>query len=185
MRKLIATINMTLDAFCDHTAVDGGEAIHEYFTDLVNNSGGFVYGRTTYQLMESYWPTVVKNPTGKKSMDDFATAIDNVPKIVFSRTLKEVGWRNVKLATKGVKEEIAELKQQPGNDLMVGSPSLIVQCMNLGLLDEYRLVIHPVVAGSGLPLFKGIQERSVLKLIKAKTLKNSGAVVMYYESGKA
>ena len=88
MRKLIAAINMTLDGFCDHTVITPDEEIHDHYKDLLNSAGIVLYGRITYQLMESYWPTVVKNPTGNKAMDDFAIAIDNISKIVFSRTLK-------------------------------------------------------------------------------------------------
>ena len=86
MRKLIAAINMTLDGFCDHTAMITDEEIHQHYTDLLSNAGAVLYGRTTFQLME-YWATVVKHPTGNKSMDAFAVTIDNIPKIVFSNTL--------------------------------------------------------------------------------------------------
>jgi len=89
MRKLIAAINMTLDGFCDHTAMMADDELHEHYNDLLRNAGALVYGRITYQLMESYWPTVVKNPTGNKPTDDFAVLIDNIPKVVFSHTLKK------------------------------------------------------------------------------------------------
>lgn len=87
MRKLIAAINMTLDGFCDHTAVAPDEEIHQHYAELLDNGGAILYGRITYQLMQ-YWQPLIKNPSGEKSMDDFAVAIDKVPKIVFSRTLK-------------------------------------------------------------------------------------------------
>jgi len=93
MRKLIAAINMTLDGFCDHTAMIADEELHQHYNELLRNAGTLIYGRITYQLMESYWPSVVKNPTGIKSMDEFAVAIDNIPKIVFSNTLKNVEWK--------------------------------------------------------------------------------------------
>ena len=89
MRKLIAAMNMTLDGFCNHEAMVADDEIHEHYNDLLRNAGTLIYGRITYQLMESYWPTVVKNPTGDKSMDDFAVLIDDIPKIVYSRTLKK------------------------------------------------------------------------------------------------
>jgi dihydrofolate reductase len=88
MRKLIAAINMTLDGFCDHTAMIADDEIHQHYNELLSSASTVLYGRITYQLMESYWPTVVKNPTGNKPMDEFAVTIDNIPKIVFSNTLK-------------------------------------------------------------------------------------------------
>lgn len=179
MRKLIASINITLDGFCDHTAGIADEELHQHYADMVRSAGALVYGRITYQLMENYWPEVVKNPTGEKSTDDFAVAIDNVPKIVFSNTLKSVEWKSARLAKRSVKEEVLALKNEPGKDIFVGSPSMIEACTKLGLVDEYQLCIHPVILGKGLPLFKDIRERSVLKLVKTKTF-GSGAVVHYY-----
>src|SRR4030095_939280 len=121
MAKLIAAMNMTLDGFCDHTAMSADDEIHQHYTDLLSNAGTLIYGRITYQLMESYWPSVVKNPTGNKAMDEFALAIDSIPKVVFSHTLKSVEWKSATVATKGIKEEVTELKQQPGKDIFVGS----------------------------------------------------------------
>ena len=130
-----------------------------------------------------YWGSVVENPTGNKAMDDFAVAINNAPKIVFSRTLESVDWKNTELKREVVKEEILELKQQPGKDILVGSPSLIVQLAQLGLVDEYQLGVQPTVVGSGLPLFKNITDRIDLKLLKTKTF-GCGAVFFYYEPAK-
>jgi len=127
-----------------------------------------------------YWKAVIKNPTGDKSTDAFARAIDKVPKIVFSRTLKNVDWESATLAKRNLKEEVVNLKQQSGKDIFVGSPGLIVALTNLHLIDEYQLCIHPVLAGSGLPLFKNISEKNFLKPIKTKTF-GSGAVIIYYE----
>jgi dihydrofolate reductase len=105
MRKLIAAINMTLDGFCDHTAMIADEEIPQHHNDLLSNAGTLIYGRITYQLMESYWPTIVKNPTGNKPMDEFAVLIDNISKIVFSRTLKNVDWKNTKLKRKSLRKK--------------------------------------------------------------------------------
>src|SRR5882757_4457486 len=152
-------MNMTLDGFCDHTAMIADDEIHEHFNDLLRNSGILIYGRTTYQLMESYWPTLVKNPSGKKPEDDFAVLIDNIPKIVYSRTLKNVTWKNSTLRKEIVKDDILELKKQSGKDIFVGSPSLIVELTKLGVVDEYELGVQSTVLGSGLPLFKNIHDR--------------------------
>lgn len=180
MRKLIAAMNMTLDGFCDHTAMIADEEIHQHYNELLSNADTLIYGRITYQLMESYWPSVVTNPTGNKPMDEFAVLIDNIPKIVFSRTLKNVDWKNTELKKEVIKEEIVELKQQAGKNIVVGSPSLIVALTRLDLVDEYQLAVQPTVLGSGLPLFKTITDRIDLKLLKTKTF-GCGAVTLYYE----
>jgi len=179
MRKVIAAINMTLDGYCDHTAVNPDDEIHYYYADLLGKAGVLLYGRITYQLME-YWRDIVKHPTGDRSMDDFAVIMDKTPKIVFSHTLKNLDWESARLANQSIEEEVAALKQQPGKDIYVGSPGLIVTLTKLNLIDEYQLCVHPVIAGKGLPLFKDINDSRMLKLLKTKTF-NSGAVVLYYE----
>jgi dihydrofolate reductase len=179
MRKLIAGINMTLDGFCDHTVIVPDEEIHQHYAELLDNADVILYGRITYQLMQ-FWQTLLKNPSGEKSMDDFAMAIDKIPKIVFSHTLKNTEWDSAKLSNKSLEEMVLELKQQRGRDILVGSRSLIIQLMKLNFIDEYQLCVHPVVAGSGLPLFENINDRTILKLIKTKTF-SSGAVTLYYE----
>ena len=182
MRKLIAAINMTLDGFCDHTAVNPDEEIHQHYADLLRDAGIILYGRVTYQLME-YWQTVVTNPTGNKAADEFAVVMDSIPKLVFSRTLKTVEWDSAKLANRDIQEEVLELKQQPGKDILVGSPGLIISLMNLQLVDEYQFCVHPVIAGKGLPLFKDVDDRLDLKLLKTKTFA-CGAAILYYEPNK-
>ena len=179
MKKVIAAINMTLDGVCDHTSVDADEELHQHYADLLKNAGCILYGRITFQLME-YWKGVVDNPTGNPSTDEFAVIMDKVPKVVFSHTLKNAGWDSARLATGTIEKEVAELKQQPGKDIFAGSRSLIIQLLNLNLIDEFQLCVHPVVAGSGLLLFEKISDRIVFKLLKTKTL-GSGAIVFYYE----
>lgn len=186
MRKVIAAINMTLDGYCDHTAMIADDELHQHYNELLRNAGTIIYGRTTYQLMESYWPTVVKNPTGNKPTDEFAVLIDNIPKIVFSHTLKNVEWKNVKLAKRSIEEEVLELRQS-GNggskDILAGSRSLIVTLLNLNLIDEFQICVHPIILRKGLPLLKNINDRINLKLLKIKTF-NSGSTTLYYEPVK-
>src|SRR5512138_2472723 len=138
MSKIIAAINMTLDGFCDHTAGIADDELHEHYNELLRSGGTLLYGRITYQLMESYWPSLVKNPSGSKPEDDFAVLIDNIPKIVFSRTLKNVSWKNTKLKKEIIKEEISELKHQADKNILVGSPGLIAAFTQLELIDEYQ-----------------------------------------------
>lgn len=182
MRKIIAAINMTLDGVFDHTAGIPDEEIHQHYTELLKEGDAILYGRITYQLMQ-YWQTLIKNPSGEKSMDDFAMAIDKIPKIVFSHTLRNTDWDSAKLSNQTIEEEVLELKQQSGGAILVGSRSLIIQLMKLNLIDEYQFCVYPVIAGTGLPLFENINERTILKLIKTKTF-SGGAVILYYELKK-
>ena len=192
MRKLIAAMNMTLDGFCNHEGMIADEEIHQHYNDLLSNADILIYGRITYQLMESYWPSVVKNPTGNKPMDEFAVLIGNISKIVYSRTLKKVDWKNTTLKKEIIKDEIVALKQsssQPSanngssKNIVVGSPSLIIALAQLDLIDEYQLNVQPIVLGSGLPLFKNIRDRIDLTLLQTKTF-GCGAVVLYYKPAK-
>ena len=173
---------MTLDGYCDHTAIIPDEEIHYHYADLLSNADTVLYGRITFQLMQ-YWQTLLKNPSGEKSMDDFAIAIDKIPKIVFSHTLKNTEWDSAKLSNKSLEEMVLELRQSRGlgsRDILVGSRSLIIQLMKLNLIDEFQLCVHPVVAGSGLPLFENMNDRTTFKLTKTKTFRG-GAVTLYYE----
>ena len=174
---------MTLDGFCDHTSMIADDEIHQHYNDLLSEADTLIYGRTTYQLMESYWPAVVREPTGNKPTDDFAVLIDGISKIVYSRTLKNVDWNNTELKNELVKEEILELKQKIGKNILAGSPSMIVAFSQLGLVDEYQLGLHPSVVGTGWPLFKNINDRIDLKLSKTKTF-GCGALMLYYEPTK-
>ncbi|MCD2421818.1 dihydrofolate reductase family protein [Niabella pedocola] len=182
MKKVVAAMNMTLDGICDHTAGIPDEAMHQHYAELLNDADVALYGRITYQLME-YWRPFVKEPTGEQSMDDFAVAIDRIPKIVFSHTLKHVDWETASLADQEIEQVVSTLKQSGnGNNknILVCSPSLIVALTKLRLIDEYQLCVHPVIAGDGLPLFKNIHERMVLTLLKTKTF-DSGGVILYYK----
>ena len=179
MRKVIAAFNMTLDGICDHTAGIADECLHQHYSELIDNGGVILYGRTTYQLMQ-FWQTLLQNPSGQKSMDDFAISIDKIPKLVFSNTLKDTGWDSAELARRPLDEEVSKLKQQSGKDILVGSRSLIIQLLNSNLIDEFQICIHPVIEGKGLQLFDQIKDSIVMKLVKTKLL-NSGAIVLYYE----
>lgn len=171
---------MTLDGFCDHTLMIADDEIHEHYNEVLSNAGLLLYGRKTYQLMESYWPMVVETPTGNLAEDRFAVIIDNIPKIVYSHTLNGVTWKNSTLKKEIDKAEILEWKEQPGKDILVGSPSLIVALTNLKLIDEYQISVQPTIAGSGLSLFNNVKKRVDLALLKTKTF-GCGAVTFYYE----
>ena len=147
MRKVIAGINVTLDGVFDHTAVSADEELHQHYADLLKSADTALYGRITYQLME-YWKTVVQNPTGVKSTDEFARVMDRIPKVVFSRSLKNVDWKTARLANQDLQKEVTELKHQPGKDILIGSRSLIIQLIDLGLIDLENLrppLLYPLL----------------------------------------
>ncbi|MBI2416496.1 MAG: dihydrofolate reductase family protein [Ignavibacteriales bacterium] len=179
MRKVIAAINMTLDGVFDHTAGLPDEEIHQHYTELLGQGDAILYGRTTYQLME-FWRTLLENPSEEKSMNDFAAAIEKIPKIVFSRTIKNVEWASATLAKRDLKDEVLELKQQSGKDIFVGSRSLIIQLLKLNMIDEFQLCIYPVIAGNGSPLFENINDMIIFKLVKTKIF-SGGAAILYYQ----
>lgn len=179
MGKIIVAFNMTIDGYCDHTHGIATDELHQLYTDLLHRAGYLLYGRVTYQLME-YWKPFIQNPTGNPSMDDFALAIDKAPKLVFSRTLQNLDWNTARLATRPLPEEVEMLKHQSEQDIYVCSPSLIVALTEMNLVDEYQLCIHPVIAGSGLPLFKNISEKITLELTATQTL-GMGIVVLNYK----
>ena len=179
MSKIIAAINMTIDGFCDHTAGLSDEETHQHYAKLLDDADAILYGRITYQLMQ-FWQTLIKKPSGDKTMDDFALAIDKIPKIVFSQTLKNTEWDSAKLATKEIEKEVLGLRQQLGKDILVGSRSLIIQLLNLNLIDEFQICIYPMIEGKGLSLFDKIKDRTIFKLVKTKIF-GSSAIVLYYE----
>lgn len=172
-------MNMSLDGYCDHTEMNADDEIHKHYTELLRNSAAIVYGRKTFELME-FWPPLVKQPSGNKAMDEFAVVMDDIPKVVFSRTLTAVDWETARLATRDLAEEIADLRAQENGDVLVGSPSLIVALTRLKMIDEYQVAVQPVVIGRGLTLFKDIEERVDLNLIRTKTF-TCGAVLLYYQ----
>jgi dihydrofolate reductase len=178
MRNLIYAINTTLDGCCDHTKFFPDEATFEYATRLTQDAGTFLYGRKTYQLMVPYWPDVAK----ENADDEFAQAFDAVDKIVvFSQSLDSHEGEKTRIVRTGLQEEVLKLKQEPGKNIMTGGISLLSQLAELGLIDEYHIIIHPIVVGEGIRLFDGIhlQEKLQLKLAES-TIFKSGAVVLRY-----
>jgi len=154
--------------------------LQEYADELVKTVGSPVYGRTTYQLMEGYWPTVLKDPKASKGELAHAQWVENVPKVVFSTTLTEAKWNNTRLIKNNVVEEVNKLKQEPGKDLVIfGSPGLSTNLMNLGLIDEYKFTVHPIILGNGISVFTNNNTRSSLELLESKTLK-SGVLTLHY-----
>lgn len=184
MRNVIFGINMTADGFYGHENMVADEAVHIYFTELLRSAGVLLYGRKTYQLMIPYWPTVAKDQSMPAASNEFARVFTALEMSVFSTTLPEVEGANRRLLRGGLAEHVLELKRQPGKDICVGSLSLAAQLSERGLIDEYRFVVHPVVAGDGPQLFDAVKlrERIRLELIDSQTFP-SGAVALHYRRG--
>jgi dihydrofolate reductase len=181
MRKLIFGINITLDGCCDHTKQFADEETHEYWTGVLRESGLLVYGRKTYELMVPFWPDVAKTQSLTKALNEFAQVFDSINRVVFSRTLDSAEDRNTRIVRTDLRDEILKLKQEQGKNILTGGVSLPSQLIQLGLVDEYRFVIGPVIAGAGRRLFDGVslQERLQLKLVESKIFK-SGCVALRY-----
>jgi dihydrofolate reductase len=178
MRKLVYAINTSLDGCCDHTKFGPDEATFEYVTHLVRDAGTFVYGRKTYQLMVPYWPDVAKEDPS----DEFAQAFDAVDKIVvFSRSLDSPEGEKTRIVRTNLQDEVLKLKQEQGKNIMTGGVDLASQLAELGLIDEYIFLVHPIVVGEGRRVFEGInlQEKLLLNLVESKTFR-SGSVALRY-----
>ena len=181
MRHVIFAINITLDGCCDHTKGFVDEETLEYFTSLTREADLQVFGRKTYQLMVPYWPEVLKNQSGTRAENQFAQAFGSINKIVFSRSLGDVEDGNTRIVRTDLRDEILKLKQERGKNILVGGVSLPSQLIELGLVDEYRFVVSPIIAGEGRRLLEGVslQQKLQLRLVDSKTFK-SGCVALRY-----
>lgn len=190
MRKIIVYNFITVDGY--FAGPNGELNWHNYDAEMGEFSkiqtqtfGALIFGETTYKLMESYWPT----EEGQEGEPEVAQIMNNIQKIVFSETMEEVKdgpiWKNVKILHSIKPEEILALKQQDGKDIAIfGSGTIVQQFTNLGLIDEYRLVVNPLLLGKGKPLFNNVENKLNLKLISTKVFKN-GNVMLCYEPIKA
>ncbi len=181
MRKLIFAINTTLDGCVDHTKQFVDEETFEHFTHLTREADLQVFGRKTYQLMVPYWPDVLKDPSATKADIEFARAFDSIHKIVFSRSLDSVEAKNTRIVRGNLRDEIFKLKQEQGKNILVGGVDIASQLIELGLVDEYRFVVGPIIAGEGRRLLEGVSlpAKLQLKLAESKSFA-SGCVALRY-----
>jgi len=183
MRKLIFAINVTMDGCCDHTKGIPDEEVHDYFARLTREADTLVYGRKTYELMVPFWPDIAKNPTEEtKGLDDFAQAFDSVSQIlVFSRSLDRAQGKNTRIVRANLQDEILKLKQGQGKNILTGGVDLPSQLIELGLVDEIRLVVQPILVGKGRRLFDemNLPDKLEFKLVDSKIFK-SGCVALRY-----
>lgn len=183
MRKLIMWNMVTLDGLfegakswdLDWHNYAWGEELEKFSLDQLKTAGMLLFGRITYQGMAAYWSTA------QGEVAEVADLMNNLPKVVFSRTLEKADWKNTTLVRENVEQAVADLKQQPGKDLFIfGSASLCATMMEAGLMDEYRLGLNPLVLGAGSPLFKPGSAQAKMRLLEARPLK-SGVVFLRYE----
>lgn len=188
MRKIIVTMWVTLDGFIagsnnemDWVTSRYDAAMGEYEFTLVGGADTLILGRKTYQSFAGAWPKVPENPAASAGEKEYAQLLNAMRKVVYSTTLQKVEWNNSRLVKEIVPAEVAKLKEEPGKDIVIyGSASIVSAFTQLGLIDEYQILVHPVVLGSGQPLFKGITKPVDLKLLRTETRK-TGVVVLYYE----
>lgn len=182
MRKVIFQIMISVDGFFEglNREIDWHNVdaeFNDYAVDLLNNVDILLFGRITYELMAGYWPT----ETAVTNDSVVAGKMNSLQKVVISKTLQKSDWNNTILIKDNIEAEIRKLKEQPGKDIAIfGSSDLAVTLIPSGLIDEYRIIVNPVVLGNGKPLFKGINNKLNLKLIKSKVF-NSGNVLLYYQ----
>jgi len=181
MRNVIFAINLTIDGCCDHTKFNPDEDTFGYFTHLLRDVDLLVYGRKTYQLMVPYWPDIAKSQSETKADIGFAQTFVSKKKVVFSRSLASAEDGNTRIVRTNLRDEILKLKQEQGKSILVGGVDVPSQLMELGLVDEYRFVVMPIIAGEGKRLFEGVNlpEKCLLKLVDSKTFK-SGCVALRY-----
>jgi dihydrofolate reductase len=181
MRNVIFAINSTLDGCCDHTKTIADDELLEYYTHLLRDVDLLVFGRKTYQLMIPYWPDVAKSQSETKATNEFAQTFDSINKIVFSQSLDSAEGTNTRIVRTNLRDEILKLKQEQGKNILIGGVAIPSQLIELGLVDEYRFVVQPIVAGEGRRLLEGISlpEKLQFKLIESKIFK-SGCVALHY-----
>jgi dihydrofolate reductase len=181
MRNLIFAINITLDGCVDHTKGIADKELLEDFARLTREVDLQVFGRKTYQLMVPYWPDVAKTQSATQAEIEFARAFDSINKIVFSRSLDSAEDGNTRIVRGNLHDEILKLKQEQGKNILVGGVDIPSQLIELGLVDEYHFVVHPIVAGEGRRLLEGVglPEKLQLKLVDSKIFK-SGCVALHY-----
>ena len=182
MRPLRYSINVTLDGCCHHEAgLPPDEESMRYWTDGMARADALLYGRVTYEMMESAWRRPVTGPWPGWMEEweiPFAETIDRTKKYVVSSTLNEVDW-NAELVRDDLEQAVRQLKQEPGEGLSVGGVTLPLALADLGLIDEYEFVVQPVIAGHGPTLLSGLRERIQLELVDRHEFQ-SGAVAMRY-----
>ena len=179
MGLLTFAINVTLDGCCDHREAIADDELHDYFTQLMDAAGAMLWGRVTYELMESAWPAVARDENAPRAMREWARKLEAKPKYVVSASRRDFPWNNTFRVEGDLREAVTQLKEKTPQGVLVGSLTLSSGLERLGLIDEYRLVVHPIIAGHGPTLFQGLEPSRRLELISTTRFK-AGQVAMHY-----
>ena len=179
MGLLTFALNVTPDGCNDHRAVIADDELHDYFTELMDAAGAMLWGRATYELMENAWPAVARDEKAPRSMREWARKLEAKPKYVVSASRRDFPWNNTFRVEGDLHEAVKQLKETTPRGLLVGSPMLSAALERLGLIDEYRIVVHPVLAGHGPTLFAGLERSRRLELVSTKRLQ-SGVLALHY-----
>jgi dihydrofolate reductase len=179
MGLLTFGLNVTLDGCCDHREGIADDELHDYFTRLMDESGAMLWGRVTYELMESAFPAMARDEKTPRAMREWAVKLDAKPKYVVSASRRDFPWVNTFRLEGDLQEAVKQLKETTPGGVLVGSPKLGAALERLELIDEYRIVVHPVLAGHGPTLFQGLERARHLELVSTKRL-NSGVMAMHY-----
>ena len=179
MGLLTFALNVTLDGCCDHREAIADDEMLDYFTGLMDSAGAMLFGRNTYELMESAWPAVARDENAAPSMRAWALKLEAKPKYVVSNSRRDFPWNNTLRVEGNLPDTIRELKEKTPRGLLVGAPMLSAALERLGLIDEYRLVVHPILAGHGPTLFQGLERSRQLELVSTHRLK-SGVMALHY-----
>jgi dihydrofolate reductase len=181
--RLTFSLNVTLDGCCDHREGIADDELHDHFTQLIGNAGALLYGRNTYELMEAYWPAVARDEQAARADREFAVELDTIPKYVVSTTRHEFPWHNSFHVKGDLVEAVTRLKQSTPAGVLVGSPMLGAALERLGLIDDYHLVVHPVLAGHGPHLFEGLDRSRRLELVSTKRLASGVTATHFRKAG--
>ncbi len=179
MGLLTFALNVTLDGCCDHREMLADDEMHRYWTRVMDGAGAMLFGRRTYELMEGAWPQVARDTKARPSDRAWARKLEAKPKYVVSTTRRDFSWNNTRRVEGDLARAVKALKKATPRGVLVGSPKLSATLQRLDLVDEYRFVVHPVVAGHGPYLFAGLQPSLRLTLVGSRRLR-SGIVALHY-----
>jgi len=179
MGLLTFALNVTLDGCVDHREGIADDELHDYFTQLMDEAGAMLWGRTTYELMESAWPAVARDEKAPRAMREWARKLEAKPKYVVSASRRDFPWNNTLRVEGDLHEAVRQLKEKTPQGVLVGSHTLSAALERVGLIDEYRLVVHPVLAGHGPTLFQGLDRSRRLDLVSTKRLQ-SDVLALHY-----
>jgi dihydrofolate reductase len=181
MGLITFALNLTLDGCIDHRAGIPDDELHDYFTALMDAAGAMLWGRTTYELMEGAFPALARDENAPRAIREWARKLEEKQKYVVSSTRRDFSWNNTFRVEGDLGEAMARLKAETPGGIIVGSPMLAAGLERLGLIDEYRLVLHPVIAGRGPTLFSGLAASRRLDLVSTHRLK-SGVLALHYRA---